>query len=79
MYLEFLWDFEPTGNVEHIREHDLEPEDVEYAFEDVIRHTRSRSSGRKALLGLTPDGRTIFVAYEEIADGLIYVNSAYEP
>jgi len=30
------------------------------------------------LFGLTPDDRVIFVVYEEIADGLIYVFTAYE-
>ena len=47
-------------------------------FINVIRTTTSRSSGRPAVFGLTPDDRGIFVVYEEIADGLIYVYTAYE-
>jgi hypothetical protein len=27
-YFEIIWNEEPGGNVEHISEHDLEPEDV---------------------------------------------------
>jgi hypothetical protein len=33
---------------------------------------------RPALFGLTPDDRVVFVVYEEIDDGLIYVFTAYE-
>ena len=76
---DFLWDEDPAeGNVAHIAEHDLTTRDVEHAFLNVIQDTTSRSSGRPALFGLTPDGRVIFVVYEEIADGLIYVFTAYE-
>ena len=79
MRYDFVWDDDAAdGNVAHIAEHDLEPGDVEHAFLNVIRKTTSRSSGRPALFGLTPDDRVIFVVYEEIADGLIYVFTAYE-
>jgi hypothetical protein len=74
----YLWDDEEGGNVEHLAEHDLTPDDVENAFRTVYKHTKSRSSGRPALYSITPDGRTIIVAYEEIAEGLIYVYIAYE-
>jgi uncharacterized DUF497 family protein len=80
MHHEFLWDDDPAdGNVAHIAEHGLTPEDVEHAFACPLRHTTSRSSGRKALFGLTPDDRVIFVVFEELAHGLIYVYTAYEP
>ena len=79
MRYDFLWDDDAAeGNVAHIAEHDLTPRDVEHAFLNVIRDTTSRSSGRPALFGLTPDDRVIFVVYEAIADGLIYVFTAYE-
>jgi uncharacterized DUF497 family protein len=79
MRRDFLWDDDPAeGNVAHIAAHDLTPRDVEHAFLNVIRGTTSRSSGRPVLFGLTPDDRVIFVVYEEIADGLIYVFTAYE-
>ncbi len=79
MHYEFLWDDDPEeGNVAHIAEHGLSPEDVEHAFHNLLRDTKSRSSGRRALFGLTPDDRIIFVVYEEIDDDLIYVFTAYE-
>jgi uncharacterized DUF497 family protein len=79
MWHEFLWDDDPAeGNVAHLAEHGLTPRDVEHAFVHVIRETTSRSCGRPALFGLTPDDRVVFVVYEEIDDGLIYVFTAYE-
>ena len=79
MRFDFLWDVDAAeGNVAHIAEHDLTPRDVEHAFANVIRDTASHSSGWPALFGLTPDDRVIFVVYEEIADGLIYVFTAYD-
>jgi len=79
MAYDFLWDDDPEeGNVAHIAEHDLTRSDVEHALLHVIRDTTSRSSGRPALFGLTPDDRVIFVVYEEIAPGVIYVYTAYE-
>jgi len=79
MLYEFLWDDDPAdGNVAHLAEHDLTPADVEHAFRNVIRDTTSRSSGRPALFGLTPDDRVIFVVYEEVAEGLIYVFTSFE-
>jgi uncharacterized DUF497 family protein len=79
MRYEFLWDDDPTeGNVAHIAEHGLTPTDVEHAFVHVLRETMSRSSNRPALFGLTPDDHLVFVVYEEIDDGLIYVYTAFE-
>ncbi len=79
MRYEFLWDDDPAeGNVAHLAEHDLTPQDVEHAFAHVLRETTSRSSDRPALFGLTPDDRVVFVVYEEIDEGLIYVFTAYE-
>jgi uncharacterized DUF497 family protein len=79
MHYEFLWDDDSAeGNVAHIAEHGLSLDEVEHAFHNVLRETTSRSSGRPALFGLTPDDRVLFVVYEEIEEGLIYVFTAYE-
>lgn len=79
MHFEFFWDDDATeGNIPNIAEHGLTSDDVEHAFSHALRHTTSRSSSRPALFGLTPDDRVIFVVYEEIARGLIYVFTAYE-
>lgn len=74
----FLWDEEDGGNVEHLAEHGLTTDDVEHSFDTCFKKTKSRSSGRPALYGFSTDARTIFVVYEEIAENLIYVYTAYE-
>lgn len=75
----FLWDDDPkTGNVAHIAEHGLSPEDVEHAFQNVLRETMSRASKLPALFGLTPDDRVIFVVYDTIDEDMVYVFTAYE-
>ena len=76
MYYEFIWDTEPGENIDHLADHDLTPEDVEHAFQNVAQRVRNRGSSRKAFFGWTPDDRLIFVAYEEVADGLIHVRTA---
>jgi hypothetical protein len=73
----FFWIEGPGGNMEHIAEHDLEPEDVEYAYETAWAFTTSRSSGRPAFYGLARDGRDIFVVYTEIDATTWYVHTAY--
>ena len=75
---EFIWDEQPGGNVEHIADNGLTPEDVVCAIETAIRHDVSHSSGRPIVYGFTPDDRYIVVIYEEIAEQTIYVITAYE-
>ena len=76
--IEFIWDEELDGNVEHLADNGLTPEDVIHALETVIEFAISRSSGRSAFYGYTLDGRFIFVVYEEIAEGTLFVVTAYE-
>ena len=45
----FLWDDGPDGNVEHIAEHGLTPDEVESAFDNIETESTSRSTGRPAL------------------------------
>ena len=77
----FLWDDGPGGNVEHIAEHGLAPEEVESAFDNIETETTSRSSGRPAIFGRTFKGDVIFVVYELDHDDdgrdFIYVHTAY--
>jgi hypothetical protein len=77
MDIEFYWVFEPGGNVDHIAEHDLTPEDIEYAYATAYRFTTSRSSGRPAFYGRDLDRRRIFVVYEEIDATMWHVVTAY--
>jgi uncharacterized DUF497 family protein len=77
-WYEIVWNYEPGGNVEHIADHGLDPEDVEAVIYDPLETTISRSSGRPVVTGYTPDGRLIFVVYEEIDETTVYPVTAYE-
>jgi hypothetical protein len=35
-FLRIIWDHDADGNVEHIDEHDLTPEDVEYVLKQAV-------------------------------------------
>ncbi|HVA49734.1 MAG TPA: hypothetical protein VNH11_25430 [Pirellulales bacterium] len=56
----------------------MTPEDVEAVIYNPLETTTSRSSGRPVATGYTPDGRLIFVVFEEIGDVTVYPVTAYE-
>ncbi len=77
-WYDIIWNDEPGGNVEHIAEHGLTPEDVEAVICNPLEKKTSRSSGRPVVTGYTADGRLILVVYEEVDDVTIYPVTAYE-
>lgn len=77
-YYEIVWNDEPGGNVEHIAEHGLTPDDVEEVLFGPVDRDVSRSSGLPIVFGFTPDGRYILVVYEQLDDVTIYPVTAYE-
>jgi ribosome-binding protein aMBF1 (putative translation factor) len=72
-----IWDDLPGGNVEHVEEHDLTTDDVDFVLENYDSKLFSRGSGRPCVFGYIPDGRYITVIYEEENDMVIPV-TAYE-
>jgi hypothetical protein len=81
--LSFVWDLEddPDGNVAHIAEHGVTPEEVEEVLE--AEHgsaTTSRSSGNPIVFGWTQTGKYIAVVFEEVDDDppTVYPITAYE-
>ncbi len=77
-WYDIVWNFGPGGNVEHIAEHGLTPDDVETVICDPLDSTTSRSSGRPVVTGYTADGRLILVVYDQIDDVTVYPVRAYE-
>jgi hypothetical protein len=78
-YVDIFWNYEDDdGNVAHIAEHDLTPEDVNAVLMAPDATSVSRSSGRPIAFGYTPDGRYIGVVYEEIDDHTLYPVTAFE-
>ncbi len=77
-YYEIIWNEEPEGNVEHMAEHGLTPEDVEEVLFHPLDRDISRSSGLPIVFGFTPDGRYILVVYEQIDEITVYPVTAYD-
>lgn len=76
-----LWDLDddPHGNVQHIAEHGLTPEEVESVLLDPeSEFGTSRSSGHPAAWGLTQTGRFIMVPFELVEDGVVYPITAFD-
>jgi uncharacterized DUF497 family protein len=76
-----IWDDEPGGNVEHIAEHGLTPDEVDSVLlDDSIPTAQSARTGRPCKFGYTPSGKHIIVIWDEINDDplMIYPVTAYE-
>ena len=73
-----VWDPTPGGNVEHVEEHDLTTEEVDYVLQNYETTGVSRSSKRPCVFGHIPDGRYIVVIYEEPDDDTVIPVTAYE-
>ena len=58
-YFDFIWELTENGNVAHIAENGLTPDDVEPIVLNPDRVGVSRSSGRPIAFGETKDGRVI--------------------
>ena len=77
-WTQVVWDGTPGGNVEHVEEHDLTTDEVDYVLENYESTGTSRSSGRPCVFGHAPDGRFIVVVYEEVDDETALPVTAYE-
>jgi uncharacterized DUF497 family protein len=66
-FFSIVWDDEPGGNVEHIAEHGLTPDEVDAVLNDDSALTiYSHSSGRPGKFGYTPTGKYIVVVWDEL-------------
>ncbi len=76
-----VWDDEPGGNVEHVAEHGLTPDEVdEVLLDDSLPTAYSASSNRPCKFGQTSTGKYIIVIWDELIDDprMIYPVTAYE-
>ena len=62
-YFDFIWELTEDGNMAHMAEHGLTPDDIEPIVLNPDHLTVSRSSGRPIAFGVTRDGRYIAVVY----------------
>ena len=74
-----IWDMEdePRGNVQHVAEHGLTPEDVEDVLLGVHELDTARSSGNPIAFGFTSSGEYICVVFEWVDDERVYPITAY--
>jgi uncharacterized DUF497 family protein len=79
-FLYVIWDDEnePDSNIQHVAQHGLTTEDIEFVLENPQREETSRSTGRPCCFGHTPAGDFIIVVYEEIDKDTVYPITAYE-
>jgi uncharacterized DUF497 family protein len=77
-WYDFIWNYDPGGNVEHIAEHGLTLEDVEGVICNPLETKISRSSGRPMATGYTADGRLIVAVYEKTDEVTVYPVTAFE-
>lgn len=76
-WTQVIWDESPGGNAEHVEEHDLTTDEVDYVLENYESKSISRSSELPCVFGHTPDGRYVTVIVEVEDDTVIPV-TAYE-
>ena len=79
-FFAIIWDDESDadGNIQHIAEHGLTIDDVEYVLMNPTQEGVSRSSGRPCCLGYTESGDYIIVIYEQYDDDMLYPVTAYD-
>jgi hypothetical protein len=65
-WYQYIWTDEIAG---HLAEHDISPDDFEFALENPVSKTiLSDSSGRPMVFGYTPDGRLVAAIFELLPD-----------
>lgn len=77
-----IWDLDndPEGNVQHIAEHDVTPDEVEEILHDrQSRTVYSASSGRPITFGWTAEGRYLAVVWDLVEEDplAVYPVTAY--
>lgn len=78
-WFEFVWSYEAGGNVAHVVEHGLTPDEFEYVFANYESEAISKSSRRPMRFGETVDGRFVCVVFEWIEDDVtVYPVTAFE-
>ena len=77
--MQFIWDDidDPNGNVDHIAEHGLTIDEVEFVMHHSTSKGESHSSGRPCRFGYTPSDEYIIVIFEWVDDETVYPISAY--
>jgi len=76
--LDIIWTEGSDGNIAHLAEHDVSPEEAEEVLREPTSVTTSRRSGRPIAFDFTSTGRQLAVVYEKIDHVTVYPITAYE-
>lgn len=81
--IHIVWDLEDEveGNLQHIAEHGVGPDEVEQLIHGSLSNTTaSKSSGERITFGYTDEGRYLAVVWEHVLDDplTIYPITAYD-
>ena len=77
-HLEFIWIDGPLGNIHHLAEHAVTPQEAEDVLSDPIATDISRTTGRPIAFGFTRAGRRLAVVYQQIDSITVYPITAYQ-
>jgi hypothetical protein len=77
-WIEVIWTEGPDGNIRHIAEHGITPDEVEYVMANPIDSDVSETTGRPIVFGYTAAGRFIAVVYERIDPITVYPITAFD-
>ena len=77
-HTEFIWIEGSPGNIAHLREHDVTPEEAEAVVQHPISTDISRTTRRPIAFGYTDAGRKLAVVYERIDHATVDCITAYD-
>ncbi len=77
-WIEVIWTDGRDGNVQHIAEHGITPDEVEHVLANPIESDVSETSGRPIVFGYTAGGRFLAVVYEPIDETTVYPITAFD-
>jgi uncharacterized DUF497 family protein len=81
-WVQFEWDNEnkKNGNVQHLRDHEIEPEEAEQCFAHEFRYARDERQFDDVYVmdGNTDRGRRLRLVFQDKGEGLIRVFTGWE-
>jgi len=77
-HVEVIWVDGRDGNVQHLAEHGVTPQECEDVLSDPIAQGTSDTTGRPIVFGFTRAGRKIAVVYEQVDAITVYPITAFD-
>ena len=78
VHYDVIWVEGPDGNVAHLADHGVTPEEAEQVMAFPIARGVSRTTGRPIAIGNTLAGRKLVVVYEVIDAVTVYPVTVYD-